>query len=70
LWSLFDSLLDDLAGAIRLQGLITALAFKYIMKGDVNHVHIPDDPSIESERRQIFFGAAIGLPTFFVKKDT
>ena len=25
---------------------------------------------MESERRQIFFGAAIGLPTFFVQKDT
>ncbi|MGD8258459.1 MAG: hypothetical protein PVH56_12890, partial [Desulfobacterales bacterium] len=69
-YSLFDSLLEDLGEAIRMQGLITALAFKYILKSDVSHVHIPDDPSIESERRQIFFGAAIGIPTFFVKKNT
>jgi hypothetical protein len=50
--------------------LITALAFQYILKGEVSHAHIPDDPTVESERRQIFFGAAIGLPTFFVRRLT
>jgi hypothetical protein len=31
---------------------------------------IPDDPSLESERRQVFFAAAIGIPTFFVNRQT
>ncbi|HKC87257.1 MAG TPA: hypothetical protein VKG02_14835, partial [Blastocatellia bacterium] len=50
--------------------LVTALAFKYQAEGRVTHAHIPDTPFIESERRQIFFGAAIGIPTFFVRRDT
>jgi hypothetical protein len=69
-YSLFESLLTDLDSAIRLQSLLTGLAFKYIMKGEISHLHIPDDPFIESERRHIFFGTAIGLPTFFIKKDS
>jgi hypothetical protein len=69
-YSLYESLLTDLDNAIRLQSLLTALSFKYIMQETVNHRDIPDDPNIESERRQIFFGAAIGIPTFFVRKDT
>jgi hypothetical protein len=36
----------------------------------VTHADIPEGPTIESERRQIFFGAAIGIPTFFVRLDT
>jgi hypothetical protein len=36
----------------------------------VTHADIPDDPVTESERRQIFFGTAIDLPTFFVRADT
>jgi hypothetical protein len=59
-----------MAPAAALQNLLTALAFKYILSGQVKHAHIPDNPFIESERRQIFFGAAIGLPTFFVHKQT
>ncbi len=55
--------------AADLQTLITALAYKYMTQG-VDHRLIPDAPSLESERRQIFFGAAIGLPTFFIHKDT
>jgi hypothetical protein len=69
-YSLYGSLLNDLDNAIRLQSLLTALAFKYIMQETVHHRDIPDDPSIESERRQIFFGTAIGIPTFFIKKDS
>ncbi|MFA7348152.1 MAG: hypothetical protein WCZ86_10355, partial [Desulfurivibrionaceae bacterium] len=38
--------------------------------GSVSHQHIPDTPFVESERRQILFGTAIGIPTFFVHKDT
>jgi hypothetical protein len=69
-YSLCDSLLSDLDNAIRLQSLLTALAFKYILQETVRHQDIPDDPCIESERRQIFFGTAIGIPTFFVWKNS
>jgi hypothetical protein len=69
-YSLYESLFSDLDYAIRLQSLLTALAFKYIMKEEVTHLDILDDPSIESERRQIFFGTAIGIPTFFIRKDS
>ena len=65
-YSLFESLDGDMANAANLQTLITALAFKLALHGKVTHSHIPDNPFVESERRQIFFGAAIGLPTFFV----
>ena len=41
-----------------------------MLQGTFTHGHIPDDPLIESERRQIFFGSAIGIPTFFVQSDT
>jgi hypothetical protein len=69
-YSLFPNLLEDMGHAASLQTLITALAYKYILKGEVTHAHIPDNPSLESERRQIFFGSALGIPTFFVRKDT
>lgn len=69
-YSLFDRLLEDLGEATSLQTLITALAFQYILRGQFTHAHIPDDPTVESERRQIFFGAAIGIPTFFIKRTT
>jgi hypothetical protein len=65
-YSLFPDLDQDLTGATNLQVLLTALAFKYMANGDVSHRHIPDTPFIESERRQIFFCMAIGIPTFFV----
>ena len=41
--------------AVDLQMLLNALAFKYIAEGKLTHQHIPDNPSVESERRQIFF---------------
>ena len=69
-YSLCESIRDDLAKAVDLQTLITAMAFKLIAKGDVTHADIPDDPTIESERRQIIFGTAIGVPTFFVRSQT
>ncbi|MBK7599411.1 MAG: hypothetical protein IPJ07_13170 [Acidobacteria bacterium] len=69
-YSLFESLSEDLVPAVGLQALITALAFKYQAQGRMTHAHIPDEPFIESERRQIFFGAAIGIPTFFVRRNT
>jgi hypothetical protein len=69
-YSLFENLWDDMGQAASLQSLITALAFKYILKGEITHAQIPDNPSAESERRQIFFGSAIGLPTFFIRQNS
>ncbi|AFM28133.1 hypothetical protein [Desulfomonile tiedjei] len=69
-YSLFASLESDLAQAADLQRLITALAFKYVLQGTYTHRHIPDSPNIESERRQAFFGTAIGIPTFYVHSET
>lgn len=68
-YSLFENFDGDMARAADLQILVTALAFKYMARG-TEHRHIPDSPSLESERRQIFFGSAIGIPTFFVRRDT
>lgn len=69
-YSLFHSLREDMAEAVDMQNLVTALACRYILEGKINHNDIPDQPSIESERRQIFFGQAIGIPTFYVRADT
>ena len=69
-YSLFENIEEDMGRAADLQNLLNALAFKYIAEGRLMHAHIPDDPSIESERRQIVFGSAIGIPTFFVRHDT
>ena len=69
-YSLFPSLLNDMAEAVDMQNLITALACRYVLRGKIHHHDIPDQPFIESERRQIFFGSAIGIPTFYVRADT
>ncbi len=69
-YSQFFSLKEDLARAVDLQNLLNALAFKYIAEESVTHAHIPDDPIIESERRQVIFGRAAGIPTFFVRQDS
>lgn len=69
-YSLFDSFIADMAPAINLQNLIYLLAFKYIVSEQVRHQDIPDEPFIESERRQIIFGSAIGIPTFFIHRHT
>ena len=67
-YSLFPELKTDLSAATNLQALLTAFAYKLIVQGACSHKMIPDTPFSESERRQIFFGAAIGIPTFFVRK--
>ena len=69
-YSLFESLMGDMAPAANLQVLVTLLAYKYMANGEIDHDHIPDNPFCESERRQIIFGAALGIPTFFVRKDS
>lgn len=68
-YSLFGNFEEDMGRATDLQTLITALAYKYIAMGTC-HAHIPDTSSVESERRQIFFGSAIGIPTFFIRKNS
>lgn len=69
-YSLFHNLQEDMAEAVDMQNLVTALAWRYIRDGRVHHHDIPDQPSIESERRQIFFAGAIGIPTFYVRSNT
>jgi len=69
-YSLFDSFTADMAQAVNLQNLIYLLAFKYIVTNKVSHENIPDNPFVESERRQVIFGSAIGIPTFFVHRKT
>lgn len=69
-YSLFPSLLVHMAEAVDLQNLVTALAYRYVLRGQVHHQDIPDNPSVESERRQIFFGSAIGIPTCYVRNNT
>lgn len=69
-YSLFPEFSRDMGQAASLQTLIVALAYKYLAQGSYDHRDIPDDPVTESERRQMFFGAALGIPTFFVRKNT
>lgn len=69
-YSLFEDVERDMGGAVSLQTLITGLAYKLILSGKVTHETIPDDPVVESERRQMVFGNAIGIPTCFVRRDT
>ena len=69
-YSLFESLRNDMSHAVNLQNLIHACAFKMIAEGTVSHADIPDTPHCESERRQVFFGDAIGLASFYVRKNT
>ena len=69
-YSLFQGFQKDMGPAVNLQLLITAFACQSIIDQKITHRHVPDSPVVESERRQIIFGAAIGIPTFFVQKNT
>ena len=69
-YSLFESFSEDMGRACSLQNLITGLAFKYMISRECSHHTIPDDPFVESERRQIIFCSALGIPTFYVRSDT
>ncbi|HBT83183.1 MAG: hypothetical protein A2091_13165 [Desulfuromonadales bacterium GWD2_61_12] len=69
-YSLFPDLDRDLAEAVNLQTLITAFACKQMLLGHIHHRFIPDDPVVESERRQFFFAAALGVPTVFVHRSS
>ncbi|ABA89541.1 hypothetical protein Pcar_2302 [Syntrophotalea carbinolica DSM 2380] len=68
--SLFPEFSRDMGKAASLQTLVVALAYKYLAQGCYDHRHIPDDPVTESERRQMFFGTALGIPSFYVRKHT
>ncbi|MCW7753391.1 hypothetical protein OOT00_05250 [Desulfobotulus sp. H1] len=70
LYSTFPSIGHDMGKAARLQTLITALGFQYLLSGRYGHADIPDTPFVESERRQVMFAAAIGLPTVYFRSDT
>jgi hypothetical protein len=69
-YSQFESIQDDLGHAASLQALLSALAFHYIFCEGIRHTDIPDTPKIESERRQFFFGAAIGIPTVYIHRQS
>ncbi|MBF0211524.1 MAG: hypothetical protein HQK68_11645 [Desulfamplus sp.] len=69
-YSTFESLFADLGDGIQIQRLIMMLAWKLILEEKITHEDIPDTPEVESERRQIFFGAAIGIKSVFIKEDT
>ena len=69
-YSLFERFGQDMTHAIDLQHLVTLLAYKYILQGWLTHSGIPDNPTVESERRYTFFGSAIGIPTFYIQKNS
>jgi len=69
-YSLFHSINDDMGHAANLQILTTLYAYKLMANQGVDHRHIQDLPFVESERRQIFFGAALNIPTFYVRDNS
>ncbi len=69
-YSQFKDLQTDMTHAVNLQVLIVALAYQYVLRNKITHHDIPNEPFIESERRQIFFSAAIGIPTVFIRKNS
>ncbi len=69
-YSLLERFGADMAVAVTLQNFLCAFAFRAMASGRFSHADIPDDPTLESERRQVVFDCAIGLPTFFVHEAT
>ncbi|MCA9482926.1 MAG: hypothetical protein KC553_04240 [Nitrospina sp.] len=69
-FSLFENLGEDLGGAANLKQLILLMAVRLVATGRVTPRSIPDLPFAESERRQIAFASAIGLPTFFIRSHS
>ncbi len=69
-YSLFPRFREDFGGAVDLQRLITAYAYRQMSAGRIRHADIPDTVAVESERRQMLFASAIGLPGFYVDKQT
>lgn len=69
-YSLLERFGEDMGRAVSLQHLLCAFAYRCMASGRITHADIPDDPTLESERRQVVFDCAIGLPTFFVQEAT
>lgn len=69
-YSLFDRLRHDLSHGVDLQWLLNRLALDWLARGDVDPDEMPNDPESESERRQIFFACAVGIPTFYVRRNS
>lgn len=69
-YSLFEDIEADFAPAVDLQILITALATRLQLNGELSHPDIPDTCRVESERRQLLFSTAIGLPWLLVEEGT
>ena len=69
-YSLLPRFAEDMGMAVTLQSLLSAFAYRCITSGRFAHADIPDDPTLESERRQVVFDCAIGLPTFFVHESS
>ncbi|WP_419176361.1 hypothetical protein [Desulfosediminicola sp.] len=70
IYSLFPSFLEDMVQAVELQNLVTAVAYSMVLDGKVVHQDIPDLPPVESERRQMFFATAIGVPTVYIRTNS
>ncbi len=68
-YSLMPDTAYDMPHAVTLQVLLTTFAYHLISHDHVSHADIPDTVRTESERRNIFFSAAAGLPTFYIKRD-
>lgn len=68
-YSCFYDLYEDTKDVTNLQNLFIALAYKYILNGALRHSDIPNEPYYESERRQIFFAAALEIPTVYIKSE-
>ncbi len=69
-YSLFPDMRNFLARAADMQAIVTAIVTRMVIEGEITHHDIPDDPFTESERRQIFFISAIGVPTFYVRANS
>jgi hypothetical protein len=67
-YSVFGSYGSDMVEALEFQNLITGFAWKKILDGSISHSDIPDDTVTESERRQIFFSSAIGIPAVSIRE--
>lgn len=69
-YSLFPSYGEDMARAVDMQLVLTAVAWWMVLSRRVDHGAIPDAPTWESERRQAFFAMALEVPTVFVRHDS
>lgn len=69
-YSTFPRFEADMGPAVDLQRAITLAAWSALARGAVGHQDVPDDPRSQAERRQMLFHAAIGVPFFYVHRNT